>query len=85
VNGTPVNSVLGAAQGSTLTATVSCTAGRLVGGGGSITTNTSTEFDRVQMLTSRPTSATQWTVIAAVAQNLDSNVMMTVTAYAICA
>jgi hypothetical protein len=56
----------------------------LLGGGAEVTT-TAAQKERAQLVSSYPSSTTEWTVVGVVAVSaLGSGQTMTVTAYAIC-
>lgn len=92
--GTTQSSAAAAANGTTVTATVSCPAGKiLLGGGGTVVTSTGTNSGKVAIQRSYPSAATTWTVIGVVTHdsgaggslnNLGAGVTMDVTAYVVC-
>jgi Collagen triple helix repeat (20 copies) len=85
VAGTPVTSPANAARNSSLTATASCPAGKVVLGGGGLATTTSAQKERVHLTASYPTSTTTWSATGIVGiAALGAGQTMTVTAYVLC-
>lgn len=83
--GTPVTSAANAGRNTTITATASCPAGKVLLGGGGTVTTTVAQKERVHMTGSSPTTTTTWSVIGVVGIGaLGSGQTMTVTAWAIC-
>ena len=72
-------------SGSTVTGTATCSAGKVVLGGGFEIGTTNGQLDRVQVQSSKPTSTNVWTAIGIVSgSNLSGNNRITIQAYAIC-
>jgi hypothetical protein len=70
--------------GTTVTATVSCSSGTLVSGGGNVTGNNAKKY--AVITSSYPTSATVWSVTATiVAGSFANGSPPTLTPYALCA
>ena len=85
MNGTPVSSAAGAPKGSTVTATTSCPAGKVLLGGGGQATTDDPQQERATMQASYPSSTDTWTVVGLVSDsNLGGSNTLTVTAYALC-
>jgi hypothetical protein len=63
----PVMSAANAARSSTVNATASCAAGRVLLGGGASVTTTASQKERVVLQASYPSSATTWTGVGVVA------------------
>jgi hypothetical protein len=86
VNGTAVTSAAGAGQGTQVTATASCPAGKEVLGGGAqvTTTETGTNRYRVVLVSSYPSNATTWTAVGMNVVAMSAGRTFTVTPYALC-
>jgi hypothetical protein len=85
VTGVPVTSAANAARNTTVTATATCPAGKVLLGGGGLATTTVSAKERVHLMGSHPSSTTTWTVIGVVGIGaLGAGQTMTVTAYALC-
>jgi hypothetical protein len=83
VPGTAATSSAAAAAGTQVTATASCASGKeALGGGGQVTTNDTNEH--VALSESYPSSASQWTAVGTVMQDLNASKTMTVQAYVLC-
>ena len=66
-----------------MTATATCTGGKvLLGGGGQVQTTGAAQD--VAQLASYPSSSTTWTTIGVVLANIGASKSVTVTAYAVC-
>jgi hypothetical protein len=85
VTGTPVTSAANAARNTTVTATATCPAGKMLLGGGATVTSTAAQKERVYLALSYPSSTTVWTAVGVVGiASLGTGQTMTVTAYALC-
>jgi hypothetical protein len=83
---TSTRSTVDPVAGSTLDITATCSTGRLIGGGGRVTTTDPVATHAAYLSESRPSGTASWMVIGRVgAQNLTGGALMTVSAYAICA
>jgi len=84
VTGTPVAFAGSASLGTTVTATATCSTGKMVGGGAQITGNATA--NAVAMLSaSFPSATATWTVVAAEITHASNGSPPIVTAYALCA
>jgi hypothetical protein len=85
VAGTPVTSAPNAPRNTTIAATATCPAGKVLLGGGAYVTTTATQKERATLVGSYPSSATTWTGVGVVGiANLGGTNTMTVSAYALC-
>lgn len=85
MTGAPVTSAANAARNTTVTATASCPAGKVLLGGGGLVTTTAAQKERVHLTASYPTSTTTWAAVGVVGIGaLGSGQTMTVTAYGFC-
>lgn len=85
VVGTPVTSAANAPRNTTVTATASCSVGKVLLGGGALVTTTATYKERAQLVASYPTAVGTWTGVGVVSlAALGGGQTMTVTAYALC-
>jgi hypothetical protein len=79
-----VTSAANAARNTTVTASASCPAGKVLLGGGGLVTTTTSAKERVHLAASYPTSTT-WTATGVVGVGaLGAGQTMTVTAYVLC-
>jgi len=81
--GTPVISVINPAINTQATATASCSAGKVLLGGGALVTTTA-NASKVQLTASYPSSTSVWTAIGTVGVAITGGKTMMVTAYALC-
>jgi hypothetical protein len=85
VNGNSVSTVGGANAGTMVSATVSCTnGGMILGGGAKISANSNGELKKVALLASYPSSATEWTGTMVLNGDLGANKSASIQAYALC-
>jgi hypothetical protein len=85
VTGTPATSAANAARNTTVTATATCPAGKVLLGGGGVVTTTVAQKERAYLTASYATSTTTWTAIGVVGISaLGAGQTMTVTASAFC-
>jgi hypothetical protein len=83
VTGTPVASAAAAAANTVVTATASCSAGKLALGGGARVTTTA-PVARAVLQSSYPSAPGTWTATAVTTAGLGAGRTMTVTSYVIC-
>ena len=85
MTGAPVTSAANAARNTTVTATATCPAGKVLLGGGGLVTTTVSAKERVHLAGSHPSSTTTWTAIGDVGNGaVGAGQTMTVTACALC-